>query len=148
MTQAEMTTLINLLQGEREKTQEMADRLRKNLSSAPDGKLLVAHSNGRTQFYCRAGRSAEEDTRKRTYLSKKDSESLRLLAQKKYDEKLLFIYENNLTICNATISLLQQILDPESAILEIPASLQPYIAVPFLSAADFVKQWLASEKNK
>lgn len=55
MTHAEMTTLIDLLQKERDKELQTARTLRKRLSSAPDGKLLVSCSNGRTQFYCRTG---------------------------------------------------------------------------------------------
>ncbi len=144
MTHAEMTTLIDQLQKEREKELQIARTLRKRLSSAPDGKLLVACSNGRTQFYCRTGAG----TGGRTYLPKKNPEALRLLVQKKYEEALLSISENNLNIWNDVISSLQKGLDPESAMLEIPVSLQPYIAAPFSSTADFVEQWLVDGKKQ
>ncbi len=144
MTHAEMTTLIDLLQKERDKELQTARTLRKCLSSAPDGKLLVACSNGRTQFYCRTGAGAGG----RTYLSKKKPEALQLLAQKKYEEALLLISENNLTIWDDVISSLQKGLGPESAMSEVPVTLQPYITVPFSSTSDFVEQWLMSGKKQ
>ncbi len=144
MTQAEMTTLINLLQGEREKTQEIADRLRKNLSSAPDGKLLVSHSNGRTQFYCRIG----EGIQNRVYLSQKDQKIIQQLAQKKYDASLLSKCNKNVDVLNKAILQLQKFSDPENTMTEIPEVLQAKIAVPFLSTEDFVQQWLDDEKQE
>ncbi len=144
MTHAEMTTLIDLLQKERDKELQIARDLRKSLSEAPDGKLLVACSKGRTQFYCRTGAGAGG----RTYLSKKNPAALQLLVQKKYEEALLLISENNLNVLNDVISSLQNGLDPESAMSEIPVTLQSYIAAPFSSTTDFVEQWLASGKKQ
>lgn len=142
MTHAEMTTLIDQLQKERDQELQIARTLRRRLSSAPDGKLLVACSNGRTQFYCRTGAGG------RTYLPKKNPAALQLLVQKKYEEALLLISENNLNVWNDVISSLQKGLDPESAMSEIPVTLQPYITAPFSSTADFVEQWLASGKKQ
>lgn len=142
MTHAEMTTLIDQLQKERDKELQTVKMLRKRLSVAPDGKLLIDCSNGRTQFYCRTGAG------ERTYLPKKNPAVLQLLVQKKYEEALLLISENNLNIWNDVISSLQKGLDPESAISEIPVTLQPYITAPFSSTADFVEQWMANGKKQ
>lgn len=144
MTHAEMTTLIDLLQKERDKELQIARTLRKRLSSAPDGKLLVACSNGRTQFYCRTGSGAQS----RIYLSKKDKEKTQKLAQKKYDNSLLSKCDINVVALDNAILQLQNFLDPESTLLEIPATLQPQISVPFLSREAFVEQWLADGKRQ
>ncbi len=144
MTHAEMTTLIDLLQKERDKELQIARDLRKSLSEAPDGKLLVACSKGRTQFYCRTGAGAGG----RTYLSKKKPEEILKLAQKKYDILLASKCNNNVAALDNAIFLLQKFSVPESAMLEIPPVLQPNIRVPFLSTADYVKHWLATGKKQ
>lgn len=144
MTHAEMTTLIAQLQKERDQELQIARTLRRRLSSAPDGKLLVACSNGRTQFYCRTGAGPQS----RSYLSKRDKEKTQKLAQKKYDNSLLSKCNINVVALDNAILQLQKFLDPESTLLEIPATLQQQISVPFLSREAFVEQWLVDGKRQ
>ena len=144
MTHAEMTILIDQLQKERDKELQIVKTLRKRLSVAPDGKLLVACSNGRTQFYCRTGAGSQN----RVYLSKKDKEKTKKLAQKKYDKSLLSKCDKNVVALDNAILQLQKFLDLEKTLLEIPATLQQHISVPFLSKEDFVERWLIDGKRQ
>lgn len=156
MTHAEMTILIDQLQKEKTEMRQIEKKLERKLLSAPKENLMVLCSKGRVQFYSlnKTGDRNAEDTgveaehKSRTYLSKKNQETLRRLAQKKYDEALISVYKNNLNLFGNVISQLEKFVSPKDAIKKMPDVLQPYIAVPFLSTEDFVEQWIMGDKKQ
>ncbi len=74
--------LRELLENEEEKLQKIRDKIAKNLDDTPKGSLRLGKSQGCVQYYyC--------DEENRIYIPKTEMDTVRKLAQKTYDEKVL-----------------------------------------------------------
>lgn len=110
------------------------------LQNAPSGKLRIDWRNGKPQYYYRSSREMREGK----YISKKQSEQARVLAQKDYDEKVLRAASRELYILDKTLERF-----PKKSVDEVFHLLSEYrqdmidpIEVP---DAVFVKEWSVME---
>lgn len=85
-----MTGLRKQLKNELERLKEISRKTERSLKEAPKGALRLSKSQGSTQYYY----LTKGAPRNGKYISKKDSDLVRRLAQKKYDEEILK-YANN-----------------------------------------------------
>lgn len=76
------------------------------LAKAPSGKMSIANSKKRTQFYLRA----TNDAKTGEYMSKSDISRLKIYAQKRYDEKVI-------KLVNSEIKNLETFLDRSNDVL-------------------------------
>ena len=77
--------LRNQLISEGKRLDAITAKAKRELDNAPKGSLRIGTSQGCTQYYhCKEGTSHNG-----VYISKKEMELVRALAQKSYDEKLL-----------------------------------------------------------
>jgi hypothetical protein len=116
---------------------KMAER---SLKKAPPGKLCLSRSGGKVQFYCRA----DATDKKGKYIRKKDTEVIRRLAQKTYDEKFVKTALQLLKLvqdkdCSVTEHCLMQVYD------EMPDEMQHFVTPYIISDKQFVDMWLARE---
>lgn len=88
-----MYGLKEMLLEERTRLQKIEEKMRNQLTDAPEGTLRVSKSNNRIQYY----HCTEESPRKNgIYLRKNEEELAHQLAQKEYDEKILRLVEKRL----------------------------------------------------
>ena len=69
-------------------------QLEKDLTGSPPGKILIARSHSRTQFYLRS----ENSEKTGEYIPKSDSDKLKAYIRKSYDEKVLKLIDREIHI--------------------------------------------------
>ncbi|MBR5752852.1 MAG: hypothetical protein IKX83_00035 [Clostridia bacterium] len=110
--------------------------VRRELSHAPPGHLQIKTKGGRT-WYLQRYRTPEA---KDVYLNEKNRSQVYLLAQKKYDERLLRVLENELAQVKKGKAL--QFSDLTKVYDTFPDTWRPFIEPHVLSDALFIEQWL------
>ncbi len=120
--------------------QKIKDEKERDLKKAPEGRLRISKERTRVQYYlCGDGR-----TKNGTYLSKNRKEQIQHLAQKEYDQKVLYAIEKEQ-------SMIRLFLDsyPEKAaeeIYETMTDLKQDLIIPIWETNDmFVNQWNSEE---
>lgn len=123
-----------VLSGELKKLENLQRKLKNSLHTAPIGTLHILQKNGKSpQYYLYEGRE------KRKYISKKNIEFARGLAQKEYEQKLLNQVEERIQCIQNMIKTYQVPL--VSIYQEMPETKKTLITPYELSDKEFVKQW-------
>lgn len=104
----------------------------KRLEKAPPGKLSVSREHNRVYFYCKTAQGKE-------YLSVKNEELIRQLAQKAYDEEIVRAAQNELRYIDKQQSSLRR--KPEDIYYKMPVERQALVDPIFLNDEDFLRQW-------
>ena len=110
------------------------------LKGVPKGTLRISCSQGRTQFYHRK----EKEDRRGTYITAKEHNLVKKLAQKEYDQKVLRAVEAELRAVERCRSYCN-LREPESIYEQLHKERKNLITPIRPSDEDFLKQWEAVE---
>ena len=133
-----MATITDAIKDRISSLDLLISRLQESLALRPAGKLQIVVERGNTRFYNYA------DPKERHYLKKGDEKTLKDLAQKEYEERLL---GNALEERSQLQTLLKTMpsTDPKTAFQTMDERIRKYVK-PDLSPDDaFARRWLATE---
>lgn len=119
---------------------ELESRLEKSLSSAPAGNLVLRHQNGELRFYNRNdGESSASQ-----YLGKDKMPTVKALAQKGYDAKLLKEVEKRrkaVEKCLENLNKANAMQELSKVIEKVPKEVQPFIKAIDSLDDEYVREW-------
>ena len=119
---------------------ELEARLKKALSSAPRGNLTLKHIRGELRFYSREdGESSASQ-----YLGKDKIQTVKALAQKNYDAKLLKEVEKRRKAVEKCLEILDNanaVQDLSKILEKIPKEVKPFIKAIDSLDEEYVKDW-------
>ncbi len=104
-------------------------------ANAPEGKLRVSSSHGKTQFLLRRSKSKEK------YIAIKDIELAEKIAQRQYDEKVLRAAEAELDSLNKLL-LRYKKGSAEDIFEKLPEGRRQIVKPAFITDEEFIRQWL------
>lgn len=126
---------------------ELENSLKKSLAQALDGNLTVKHINGGSRFYVQY----EKNRLASQYLGKDKMPTVKALAQKGYDERLLKEVEKR----RKAVEKCLEALDKANAMQELSKVIEkiPKEVKPFVKAIDsidekYVKDWISLKYRK
>lgn len=131
---------ISILQSRRNYLSGLVERKRLFIESCPEGRLRISTYKGHTSYFhvtCRGDS-------KGTYLSNKDTQHIRTLAQKDYDSKVILSAEKELKLLDKMIELQRHSV--EDVYDSLPDERQVLVDPVRLPDDEFVRQWLESKK--
>ena len=130
------------LEGRMAELNEIIDLKQAELESAPPGKLILSSRGGQPQFYYK-----QEGEKKRKYLGKNSTETVKALAQKYYDQKVLDVSKRERGCLNNIIARYRNGLAED-----VYAKLDPIrreLVTPIIkSDEEFVREWLSQDYHK
>lgn len=131
---------ISILQSRRNYLSGLVERKRLFIESCPEGRLRISTYKGHTSYYhvtCRGDS-------KGTYLSNKDTQHIRTLAQKDYDSKVILSAEKELKLLDKMIELRGHSV--EDVYDSLPNERQVLVDPVRLPDDEFIRHWLESKK--
>ncbi len=110
------------------------------LQGVPKGTLRISCSQGRTQFYHRK----EKEDRRGTYITEKEHNLIKRLAQKEYDQKVLRTVKEELRVVERCMAG-YQVTEPEFIYEQMHKERKKLITPIRVSDEEYLKQWEAVE---
>ena len=137
-----MNEIENLLETRREYLKEFLNQINSDLQQAPESRLRISFSHGRTQYY-----RVEKGESNGKYLSKEKVSTARDLAQKDYNEKLQKAITKELKAIDNYLKDKPSIL-PEEIYSRLSERRQDLIKPAFETDEMFVQRWSSVEYNR
>ncbi len=122
----------------KEYLEQLIDLKVKEISEAPQGTIKVSESNGSYQYYYRAPGSKA----KAVYIKSSDRQFAAEIAQREYDEKVLFAAKNEAHYLNGMIYR-YGLGTVEDIYENLPPARRALVTPILLPDDEFVKNWLA-----
>ena len=137
-----MIKMQNFLEYEEKQLRLNIEMLQKEVLSYPDGVLNIQHSHGTAQYYYFTESSPiqKNGRHKLQYISKKDMGFTEQLAQKKYDTKLLKIFEQRYSAIKRALRI-YNLSDPGIVFDEYSDCWKKLIKPRYVSDNDYAKDW-------
>ncbi len=135
-----MENLYNELRRNLSELSELESSLKKSLSQALDGNLTVKHINGGSRFYVQYERNRLASQ----YLGKDKMSTVKALAQKGYDAKLLKEVEKlrkAVEKCLETLNKANATQELSNVIEKVPKEVQPFIKAIDSLDDEYVREW-------
>lgn len=132
-----MISITNYIESRKNRLQEIINKEKVSLKTAPEGTLHVSRCRNTVQYYRReAGQPARN-----VYIPSREIESIRSLAQKSYNQKVLRAAENELKGLQRLENILQKDA-PEEIYDKISQERRKLVEPIRLTDEEFVRQWL------
>ena len=142
-----MENLYNELRRNLSELSELENRLKKSLSQALDGNLTVKHINGGSRFYVQYERNRLASQ----YLGKDKMPTIKALAQKGYDAKLLKEVEKRrkaVEKCLEALNKANATQELSKVIEKVPKEMKPFIKAIDSLDDEYVREWSSLKYRK
>ena len=131
-----MSSVSDQLEQRKQFLFELMEKVKKRQKRAPEGMLRISNSNGRVQYYYRENPSV----RGGKYISKKEMDNIKKLAQKAYQEKLLESADKEIEAIEAYLGLIPRQL-PEDVFTNLTSERQALVTPFFETDEMFLERW-------